>query len=210
MSRGRTLPRSFYARDALELAPDLLNKLLVHDDRRRRAAARRASSRSRPTSGPTTPGSHAFRGMTPRIEMMFGPPGHLYVYFTYGMHWCANVVATKHGDAAAVLLRAAAPVDGIEVMRARRAKARRDRDLLAGPGPPDARRSGSPAPTTAPTSSRGPIRIVDDGVAAARRARRVASASGSAPGRGDEHPWRFYRARRPAISVAGPPRRSPG
>ena len=132
MSRGRVLPRSFYARDSLALAPQLLNKLLV----RRTADGVRLAARIVEVEayrGSDDAGSHAFRGMTPRTQAMFGPPGHLYVYFTYGMHWCANVVGMNHGDAAAVLLRAAAPVEGIEVMRERRLKARRDRELLAGP-----------------------------------------------------------------------------
>jgi DNA-3-methyladenine glycosylase len=111
------------------------------------------------------------------------------VYFTYGMHWCANVVATKDGDAAAVLLRAAAPVDGVAVMRERRAKARRDRDLLAGP----ARLCQAFAITGADNGNdlvRGPIRILDDGVAPPD-APAASVRIGLALGRGDEHPWRF-------------------
>lgn len=79
------------------------------------------------------PGSHAFRGKTPRNSTMFGSAGLLYVYFTYGMHWCANVVTGPDGEAGAVLLRAGEVIEGVEIARARRPHATRDRDLARGP-----------------------------------------------------------------------------
>jgi DNA-3-methyladenine glycosylase len=197
LSRGRTLPRAFYAREALELAPALLNKLLV----RRAPDGSRLAARIVEVEaylGSEDAGSHAYRGMTPRTEVMFGPPGHLYVYFTYGQHWCANVVGAKDGDAAAVLLRAAAPVEGIDVMRARRLKARRDRELLGGP----ARLCQAFAITGADNGNdlvRGPIRILDDGVAPPA-APGVSVRIGLTPGRGDEHPWRFVVPGDPNLS----------
>jgi DNA-3-methyladenine glycosylase len=83
--------------------------------------------------GEQDPGSHAFRGRTPRTAVMFGPPGHLYVYFTYGMHVCSNVVVGAEGEATAVLLRAGEVVAGVEVARSRRLTSRTDTDLARGP-----------------------------------------------------------------------------
>jgi DNA-3-methyladenine glycosylase len=197
VSRARVLPRSFYARDSRELAPLLLNKLLVtRTGDGVRLAARLVEVEA--YCGSDDPGSHAYRGMTPRTEVMFGPPGHLYVYFTYGMHWCANVVATRDGDAAAVLLRAAAPLAGVEVMRARRVKARRDRDLLAGP----ARLCQAFGLTGADNGAdlvRGAVRLCDDGVPPPD-APGVSTRIGLATGRGDEHPWRYYVPGDPNLS----------
>lgn len=114
------------------MARALIGKLLVRSDGR---VARLVEVEA--YLGMDDPGSHAFRGPTPRAAVMFGPAGHLYVYFSYGMHWCANVVCGPEGTASAVLLRAAEPVAGTAEMRVARShgqKALRDRDLCRGPG----------------------------------------------------------------------------
>jgi DNA-3-methyladenine glycosylase len=122
------LERSQLSGDSVEVAPRLLNKLLVHGDRVGRIVEVEAYR------GEDDPASHAYRGPTNRNRVMFGPPGLLYVYFSYGMHWCANVVCGEEGLARAVLVRALSPVGGLEEMWAARPAARRERDLCSGPG----------------------------------------------------------------------------
>ena len=124
------LPRSFYARPSIEVAPDLLGHVLV----RRLPDGSRASARIVEVEAyePDDPASHAFRGQTPRNATMFGPPGRLYVYFTYGMHFCMNAVARGPGEGSAVLLRAGEPLDGLDGMRGRRGR-EPARELCSGP-----------------------------------------------------------------------------
>jgi DNA-3-methyladenine glycosylase len=111
----------------LEVAPLLLGSVLRHGDVACRITEVEAYD------GAHDPGSHAFRGPTARNAVMFGPPGHLYVYFTYGMHFCCNVVCGPEGAASAVLLRAGEVVEGLATARTRRPAARTDRDLARGP-----------------------------------------------------------------------------
>jgi len=124
------LPRSFYARPSTELAPDLLGHVLV----RSLPDGSRASARIVEVEAyePDDPASHAFRGETPRNATMFGPPGRLYVYFTYGMHFCMNAVARGPGEGSAVLLRAGEPLEGLDGMRRRRGR-EPVRQLCSGP-----------------------------------------------------------------------------
>lgn len=121
------LGRHFFAAEAVDVAPRLLHKVLTVGDASGLVVEVEAYE------GAADPGSHGYRGPTPRTEVMFGSPGHLYVYFTYGMHWCANVVCGPVGVCSAVLIRALEPLTGLDQMRIRRPAARRDLDLTNGP-----------------------------------------------------------------------------
>jgi len=128
---ARRLQRAFFEREVATVAKDLLGRVLVSGDASDLVAVRLTEVEA--YRGRDDSASHAFRGPTPRTAVMFGPAGHLYTYFVYGMHWCANIVTGPDGQASAVLLRAGEVVDGIEVARRRRPKVGADRLLARGP-----------------------------------------------------------------------------
>jgi len=191
------LPRSFYDRPSRVVAPALLHKVLVVGDRAARIVEVEAYA------GADDPASHAFRGRTARNATMFGPPGHLYVYFTYGMHWCANAVCGPDGSSSAVLVRAAAPLAGLEAMFAARPAARRERDLCSGPAKlcqalgVDRAFDGADLAGTGPVGDHRSVTILDDGTPPPRR-----------PGRSPrigirvavDVPWRWFVAGDPNVS----------
>ena len=185
MKIQRRLPQSFFRRDARAVAPELLNKiLLAADGRSGRIVEVEAYC------GAIDPAAHTYRGKTQRNAVMFGPPGCMYVYFTYGMHWCCNAVCGDVGEGTAVLLRALQPLAGLELMRGARPVARSDRDLCRGP----ARLTQAMGITGAHNgielfSGRAAFSLVDDGMAPPADAQAGARIGIS---RGMEHPWRWY------------------
>ena len=193
------LPREFYRRDSRVVAPELLNKVLVRDGVAGRIVETEAYV------GEIDPAAHAYRGKTPRNATMFGPPGHLYVYFIYGMHWCINPVCAEEGVGNAVLVRAVAPVEGIQEMRARRPRARRDVDLCSGPGKVAQAFAITRAEDGADlvTGASGGITIVDDGVA-------PPDDPGQSPRIGlsvaADLPWRWFVRGDPNVSRSRPGR----
>lgn len=157
-------------------------------------------------NGPDDPGSHAYRGRTPRNQALFGPPGLCYVYFCYGTHWMLNVASQPDGVPGALLIRAAKPLAGLDEMRGNRPKAKRDYDLLSGPGKICAafeiHSDHYGIDLLAPHS---PLRIIPQKpVADVIQTVRV----GLAPGKGDEIPWRFIDSA--CWEWASPPRQRPG
>ena len=125
------IPREFLSRPAQEVAPDLLGCVFEHETADGLVAV--ALTEVEAYAGEVDPASHAYRGRTGRNAVMYGPAGHAYVYFTYGMHFCVNVVCMPPGTASAVLLRAGQVIAGEELARARRGPASTPRDLARGP-----------------------------------------------------------------------------
>ena len=205
-SAGDALPRSFFGREPTDVGRDLIGRVLVAPV----PAAPQAPILLRITEieayhGEQDPASHAYRGRTARTAVMFGPPGFLYVYFVYGMHWCANIVTGVDGAASAVLLRGAVVVENLAAARERRrspaGSVPKDVDLARGP----ARLAGvlglSGADSGADLCSPGAPFTVHAGDGTPRA---VAAGPRVGVGAGNETPWRFYEVDEPAVSTYRP------
>lgn len=200
---GRVLPASFYDRAPELVSRDLLGAVVESTTVEGTVAVRLVEVEA--YAGEDDPASHAWRGRTPRTAVMYGPPGVAYVYFTYGMHWCVNVVCRPEGTAAAVLLRAGEVVAGLELARERR-----------GPRVPDPRLASGPANLARALGLDGSWH--GDPVTRARGRLRVRAGASVPDGevlagprvgitRGVETPWRFRVAGNPHVSG---PRRTGG
>lgn len=228
LTPGPVLPRAFFGRAAQEVAPDLLGCVLSHDGPDGAVAV--LITEVEAYAGTADPASHAFRGRTARTAVMFGEPGHAYVYFTYGMHFCVNLVCQPAGTASAVLLRAGRVTEGAPLAAARRAAravssgdtalretgARRvgraaisERDLARGParlcralGIGRSLNGADACDPGSPLRISGPARAVP--AADVQRGPRVGIS------RAAEVPWRFWIAGDPTVSPYRPhaPRRA--
>ncbi|MFF1444282.1 DNA-3-methyladenine glycosylase [Streptomyces sp. NPDC058295] len=192
------LPRTFFDRPVLEVAQDLLGRHLVRTTPDGPIILRLTEVEA--YDGPNDPGSHAYRGPTARNSVMFGPPGHVYVYFTYGMWHCMNLVCGPDGMAGAVLLRAGEIVEGAESARKRRLSARSDKELAKGPArlatalDVDRALDGTDACAAGDT----PLRILTGTPVTSDQVRSGPRTGVS--GDGAVHPWRYWIADDPTVS----------
>jgi DNA-3-methyladenine glycosylase len=205
------IPREFLARHSVQVAPDLLGCVLEHQTPAGLVAVRLTEVEA--YEGEADPASHAYRGRTRRNAVMYGPPGHAYVYFTYGMHFCVNLVCLPEGSASAVLLRAGAVIEGADLARARRARSAAvvaSRDLARGParlcqalGIDGALDGADVCVANSPLRIRWPDAGTQDRSARIRTGPRVGIAQAA------EVPWRFWLDGEPSVSAyrAHAPRR---
>jgi DNA-3-methyladenine glycosylase len=199
------LTREFFAGDALDVAPRLLGHVVEHVTAEGAVAVRLTEVEA--YEGEGDPGSHAFRGRTRRNAVMFGEPGHVYVYFTYGMHWCANLVCGPEGRASAVLLRAGEVVAGPELARSRRPAAKRDVDLARGPARLASCLGLTGVHDGLDVVGGGPLRVLEGRPVPPSEVRTGPRVGVSGPG--GVPPWRFWADGEPTVSVYRPaiPRR---
>ncbi|TDC45863.1 DNA-3-methyladenine glycosylase [Jiangella ureilytica] len=199
-----SIEREFLSRPGLEVAPGLLGCVLRHTTPDGTVAVRLTEVEA--YQGADDPGSHAFRGRTPRNEVMFGPAGHLYVYFTYGMHFCANVVCDVEGTATAVLLRGGEVIEGSALAATRRLSARTPREYARGPARLVSAlglgRSDNGADLCAPGS---PTVLLPGAPVDPERVRTGPRVGVSGPGGdGVGFPWRFWLDGEPTVSPYRP------
>lgn len=198
---SRPFPRRDLVGDSTVVAPRLLNALVSVSDTDGSVRVGRIVE-VEAYRGERDPASHAYRGPTARNATMFGPPGLLYVYRSYGIHWCANVVAGVDGVAEAVLIRAVEPVAGLERMRGDRPGIARDVDLANGPGKLCAALAITGADDGVDLCSPDSrIRLLRDGVAPPARPTRTTRVGIT---RGVEHRWRFLVPGHPGVSRGRP------
>ncbi len=204
-ARTGTLARTELAVDVVDAAVRLLGCTVEADTPDGTVAARLVEVEA--YRGADDPASHSFRGRTARNAVMFGPPGHLYVYFVYGMHFCANVTCLADGEAGGILLRAGEVVSAPAVAFARRPTARRAADLARGPARLAALlglgRAHNGLDVTDPAS---PVRVLAN-PPVERRLVRTGPRVGVAAAH--ERPWRFWLAGSPAVSTYRPGRGAP-
>jgi len=198
------LPRGFFAGSSLAVGPRLLGCVLEHETREGLVAVMLTEVEA--YDGAADPASHAYRGRTGRNAVMFGGPGHAYVYFTYGMHFCVNLVCRPEGTASAVLLRAGRVIDGIPLAIARRPAARNRNELARGPARlcqalaidrgqdgADVCDPGSPL-RIRPAPAAGPGQPLPD----VSRGPRVGISAAA------DRPWRFWLTGDPTVSAYRP------
>ena len=208
------MPRDFFARPSVPVAPDLLGCVLERQTEAGLVAVELTEVEA--YAGASDPASHAYRGKTARNAVMFGPPGHAYVYFTYGMHFCVNLVCLGNGSASAVLLRAGRVIAGEELARARRTHSQAVvpfRDLARGPArlcqALDIDRSLDGADVCVPDS---PLRMRWPQARTTDRSDKIATGPRVGVSAAAEVPWRFWIEGEPTVSAyrpAVPRRRKP-
>lgn len=191
------LDRSFFDRPVLEIAPDLLGRVLVRttDD----GPIHLRLTEVEAYDGPNDPGSHAYRGRTQRNAVMFGPPGHIYVYFTYGMWHCINLVCGPEGRASGVLLRAGEIVVGADLARVHRPTSRKHSDLAQGPARLATALNVDRALDGTDACSDGGLFRVLTGTPPAAELIRNGPRTGVG-GDGAVHPWRYWIDKDPTVS----------
>jgi DNA-3-methyladenine glycosylase len=194
----KVLPRGFYGRNTIDVAKDLLGRVLVRETPAGRMAVKIVETEA--YVGPHDKACHASKGITERNRVMFGEPGHAYVYFIYGMYYCLNLVTEGYGYPAAVLIRAGEPLEGVDAMWSLRKKAKKVEELTSGPGKLCMAMAIDRTLNGADLCIKGPLYVED----AKHESHEVVSCRRIGVDYAADYkdkPWRFYVKNSPFVSI---------